>query len=82
MDDPFQDLEDVGSPSSRSFVNFANEMCMKAHGDPTKSSTSTYSKILKYLESDDRIPLVSKMGKDKKGQGILFNLWKDSKVGW
>jgi prolyl oligopeptidase PreP (S9A serine peptidase family) len=82
MEDPFQDLEDVGSPSSKSFVNFANEMCMKAHGDPTKSSTLTYSKILKHLEADERIPLVSKMGKDEKGKDVLFNLWKDAKVQW
>ena len=86
-DDPFQDLEDIGSSSSKSFVKFANSMCMRAHGDPRKAaeSSSTYSRLLKYLESDERIPLVTQMGRissisSSDDGSILYNLWKDDKV--
>jgi prolyl oligopeptidase len=79
-DDPYVSLEDVESEESLDFAIAANQMCMKAHGDPAKSKTSCYAKILEVLESDERIPFVSKMGKDKAGNDLLYNLWKDSKV--
>eukprot|EP00934_Nitzschia_sp_Nitz4_P006957 Nitzschia sp. Nitz4//scaffold121_size67750//38071//40463//NITZ4_006071-RA/size67750-augustus-gene-0.123-mRNA-1//1//CDS//3329534360//6947//frame0 len=77
--DPYVDLEDLESEASLSFAKIANRMCLKALGDPTTSSTSEYSRILKSLESDERIPFVSKMGKDVNGKDVLYNLWKDSK---
>ena len=79
-DDPYRSLEDVDSEESMDFVQLANKYCLKALGDPTKSKTDSYSKILKVLESDERIPFVSKMGKDDSGSDLLYNLWKDSKV--
>ena len=71
--DPYRDLEGVGSSSSKRFVKFANDMCMRAHGDPTDDRTPTYSKLLNYLETDERIPLITNMGKN-----MVYNLWKDS----
>lgn len=77
-EDPNIDLEDVGAKKSLEFAVAANKMCLKALGDPTKASN--YSRILHSLESDERIPLVSQMGKDENGNDLLYNLWKDSKV--
>lgn len=79
-DDPYVSLEDVDGEEALDFVVQANQACLKALGDPTKSTSRSYSRILKVLESDDRIPFVSKMGRDAKGNDLLYNLWKDSKV--
>lgn len=78
--DPYKFLEDIGSERSLRFVAAANRICLKAFGDPTKSKSSLYPRILEILESDERIPIVSKMGKDASGNDLLYNLWKDSKV--
>lgn len=80
-DDPYVDLEEVEGDKAVEFAVSANKMCLKALGDPTTSYPTRYSRILNSLESDDRIPFVSKMGKDSNGNDILYNLWKDDKVG-
>lgn len=77
--DPYVDLEDANSRKGMEFALTANKMCLKALGDPMTEST-IYSRILKSLESDDRIPVVSKLGTDEDGNEILYNLWKDTKV--
>ena len=81
-DDPYISLEDVYADGSLNFAAAASEACLTAQGDPTKSNTQTYKRVLEVLEADDRIPFVSRMGTDMKGEGILYNLWKDSKVSW
>jgi prolyl oligopeptidase PreP (S9A serine peptidase family) len=81
-DDPYVSLEDVESESSLHFAIQANQACLKSLGDPTKSKSLSYKRILGVLETDDRIPFVSKMGRDSKGNDLLYNLWKDSKVGY
>lgn len=78
--DPYVDLEDADSEKALEFVLAANKMCLNALGDPVTSNSTLYSRILKSLESDERIPFVSKIGKDEAGNDILFNLWKDSQV--
>jgi len=78
-DDPYVDLEEVEGDKAVEFAVSANKMCLKALGDPTTSYPTRYSRILNSLESDDRIPFVSKMGKDSNGNDILYNLWKDDK---
>ena len=80
MADPYKSLEELESAESLDFANTANKFCLTALGDPTTSQSPSYSKILKVLESDERIPFVSKMGKDSAGDDVLYNLWKDSKV--
>lgn len=80
MADPYANLEEADGDSAIEFALAANKMCLRALGDPTKSSSSEYSRILSSLESDERIPFVSKMGKDKDGNDVLYNLWKDTKV--
>lgn len=81
-DDPYKSLEDLESQASLDFAHAANQACLKALGDPAKSknASASYSKILEVLESDERIPFVSKMSKDDAGEDLLYNLWKDSKV--
>mmetsp|Transcript_15156 Transcript_15156/g.42717 ORF Transcript_15156/g.42717 Transcript_15156/m.42717 type:complete len:763 (+) Transcript_15156:331-2619(+) len=78
-EDAYASLEELDSESSMEFVNKANQLCLKALGDPTKAKTKSYKRILEVLEADDRIPFVSKMGVDESGNEILFNLWRDSK---
>jgi prolyl oligopeptidase PreP (S9A serine peptidase family) len=80
-DDPYVDLEEAESDKAMEFALMANKMCLKALGDPTTSNSTQYSRILSSLESDERIPFVSKMGKDSNGDDMLYNLWKDTKVG-
>jgi prolyl oligopeptidase len=77
-DDPYIWLEEVESEESLQFARDANDACLKALGDPTKSGTGTYDKVLSVLESSDRIPYVAKYGKDDDGNDILMNFWKDS----
>jgi prolyl oligopeptidase len=77
-DDPYAYLEDIEGRKSLDFAASASEWCVKALGDPVKSKS--YSRILGVLESDERIPFISKMGRDSSGNDILYNLWKDSKV--
>ena len=78
-DDDYIYLEDANSERGMEFALLANRMCIHALGDPVKKST-TYSRILKSLEGDERIPFVSKSGQDDQGNDVLFNLWKDAKV--
>ena len=78
--DPYTILEDAEGAEALEFVSQANQACLKALGDPTKSRSSSYKDILGVLENDERIPFVSKMGKDSQGRDLLYNLWKDSKV--
>ena len=80
-EDPYVNLEDAEGAKGIEFAKAANQMCLKALGDPTESSSSRYSRILRALESDERIPFVSKMGTDSNGDHVLYNLWKDPKVG-
>ena len=93
-DDPYIGLEDIdgstGGETGGSSLNFAmaaSEACLTALGDPTKTDTGSYERILNVLggtspqdTEEGRIPFVSKMGTDIKGNDILYNLWKDSKV--
>jgi prolyl oligopeptidase PreP (S9A serine peptidase family) len=81
VDDPYVYLEEAEGDKAIEFALSANKMCLRALGDPTASTSSRYSRILSSLESDERIPFVSKMGKDNNGNDVLYNLWKDSKVG-
>lgn len=78
-EDPYIFLEEVESEESLQFAKDANEACLSALGDPTKSETGTYDRVLAVLESDDRIPYASRYGRDDDGNEVLFNFWKDSK---
>ena len=80
VDDPYTFLEEVESEESLQFAKDANEACLSVLGDPTTSDTGTYEKVLKVLESDDRIPYVGKYGRDDDDNEVLYNFWKDSKV--
>jgi prolyl oligopeptidase PreP (S9A serine peptidase family) len=75
-DDLYRGLEN--NESAMKFVEEANKFCLVALGDPTESPR--YSKILDALQADERIPFVSKMGKDGSGKDEFYNLWKDVKV--
>ena len=77
--DPYIWLEDVESEDSLNFARQSNEDCLAKLGDPEKSEAGTYERVLKVLESDDRIPSASCYGHDDDGEPILFNFWKDSK---
>jgi len=77
MEDPYLWLEDVESKESLDFAKAANTACLTALGDPATSGTGTYDAVLKVLESNDRIPHVSKLGRDLEGNEILYNFWKD-----
>ncbi len=78
VEDPYIWLEDVESERSLTFAKESNEKCLSALGDPTTSSTGTYSKVLSVLESNDRIAYVNKYGTNEKGEVMMYNLWKDS----
>lgn len=80
VEDPYIFLEEVESEESLQFAKDANEACLAALGDPTKSETGTYDRVLAVLESDDRIPFASRYGRDDDGNQVLYNFWKDSKV--
>ena len=69
-DDDYIYLEDANSERGMEFALLANRMCIHALGDPVKKST-TYSRILKSLEGDERIPFVSKSGQDDQGNDGL-----------
>jgi hypothetical protein len=77
IDDPFVGLEQDNDETNR-FVKEANKFCLMAVEDPFVSPR--YARILKILESDERIPCVSKMGSTEDGEDELYNLWRDSKV--
>ena len=79
-EDPYLFLEEVESEESLQFARDSNDACLGALGDPTKSDTGTYDRVLTTLESDDRIPHVSQYGRTEDGDDILFNFWKDKKV--
>jgi prolyl oligopeptidase len=78
QDDPYIWLEDVESEASLAFAMEANKQCLEALGDPASGKTDTYAKVLKVLESNDRIPHVTKLGRDVEGNDILYNFWKDA----
>jgi len=80
VEDPYIWLEEVESEESLAFAKKANEACLEALGDPSKDErgTGTYKRILQVLESDDRIPHVSRYGKNGD-KDVLINFWKDSK---
>jgi len=78
-EDAYTWLEEVESEESLNFAKAANEKCLEALGDPVKSGTGTYDKVLAVLESDDRIPHAGKYGNDDDGEEIMVNFWKDSK---
>lgn len=75
-EDPYLWLEEVESPEALDFAKAANEACLTALGNPEESST--YTRILAALESDDRIPHATQYGHDGDGNAIVFNFWKDS----
>jgi prolyl oligopeptidase len=75
QDDPYMWLEDVESEESLAFAMEANKQCLEALGDPT--GAKTYNDVLSVLESNDRIPHVTKLGRDEQGNDILYNFWKD-----
>lgn len=76
VDDSHIDLEDVHAEKSLEFAMAANKMCLKALGDPKQAGD--YNRVLSSLESDERLPFVSRMGKDESGNDLLYNLWKDN----
>ena len=78
-EDPYLWLEQVESEEALNFAKETNANCLAALGDPTTSGTSTYQSILQILESNDRIPHVSKYGTDplNKEEDVLYNFWKD-----
>jgi prolyl oligopeptidase len=76
-EDPYIWLEDVESEESLAFAMEANKQCLEALGDPASGKTDTYDNVLKVLESNDRIPHVTKLGRDEAGNDILYNFWKD-----
>lgn len=77
-DDPYTFLEEVESEESLQFAKDANEACLSKLGDPTKSETGTYDRVLAVLESEDRIPYAGKYGRDDDDNEVLYNFWKDS----
>lgn len=77
VDDPYIGLEQ-DSEATKRFVNEANKFCLTALEDPTLSPR--YERILRLLESDERIPFVTKMGCTIDGDDELYNLWRDSTV--
>lgn len=78
--DPYRALEELEGEAAQEFVRFSNQMCLVGLGDPTQSET--YPRILKALQADDRLPLVSQLGVNTTtGEPELYNLWKDKKVG-
>jgi prolyl oligopeptidase len=77
--DPYAWLEEVESEESLNFARESNEKCLSQLGNPETSGTGTYDRVLKVLESDDRIPSASCWGYDSDGEPILVNFWKDSK---
>ena len=58
-EDPYIYLEEVESERSLNFAKDANQKCLDALGDPKQSPT--FEKVLSVLESDERIPYVSKV---------------------
>ena len=76
-DDPYIGLEH-DSEGTRRFVKEANKFCVTALGDPTQSPR--YARILRYLQADDAIPFVSKMGRSSSGEEELYNFWQDETV--
>lgn len=57
-DDPYIWLEEVESEASLAFAKASNAACLEALGDPTHASSGTYPRVLRVLESKDRIPYV------------------------
>jgi len=77
-DDPYLWLEDVEGEASLEFAEESNERCLEALGDPKRSGTGTYERVLAVLESDERIPHVSNHGTDPStGEKVAYNFWKD-----
>lgn len=76
-EDKYVWLEDVEAPECLDFAKSANAKCLEALGDPTEKEGGSYDRILRVLESDDRIPHVSSHGIDDDGNRIVYNFWKD-----
>jgi len=74
-EDKYAWLEEVEAEECLSFAKSENEKCLKALGDPKEGPT--YDRVLAVLESEDRIPHVSSLGRNEQGDRILFNFWKD-----
>lgn len=77
VEDPYIWLEDVESEESLDFAKASNEKCLSALGDPKDGPS--YDRILKVLESEDRIAYASCHGRDSNqdDKRIYFNFWKD-----
>ena len=77
VEDPYIWLEDVESEESLDFAKASNEKCLQALGDPKEGPT--YDRILKVLESEDRIAYASCHGRDPEqdNKRIYYNFWKD-----
>mmetsp|Transcript_8201 Transcript_8201/g.19022 ORF Transcript_8201/g.19022 Transcript_8201/m.19022 type:complete len:91 (+) Transcript_8201:1-273(+) len=80
-DDLYEFLEEVESEESLKFANDANKACLEALGDPRESGTGTYDRLLDFRQSDDRLPYTRWYGRSEDGEDILYNFWKDAKVG-
>jgi prolyl oligopeptidase len=76
--DPYLWLEDVDSQESLDFAKAANDDCLRRLGHPEESPTQTYQKVLRTLESDDRIPQATVHGRDDDDNQVVFNFWKDA----
>jgi hypothetical protein len=68
-------------PPSRKLQPMTGKTDSFSHSFPDSYSVPHPNcRVLKVLESDDRIPYVSKYGRDDDGNEVLYNFWKDSKV--
>jgi prolyl oligopeptidase len=74
-DDPYIWLEDVEAEECLNFAKDANKKCLEALGDPTDGPS--YERILKVLESKDRIPHVTCHGRRDGEERVFYNFWKD-----
>jgi prolyl oligopeptidase len=69
-DDPYLWLEDTDSSKSMDWVKARNAEAVKAYAS-SPAFEQTREQILEVMDSDARIPYVSKMG------GFYYNFWKD-----
>ena len=81
--DAYRYLEDVDSEESLKFAKEQNEKCLEMLGDPEKSDI--YSKVLKVLQNNDRIPYVTAYGMTMSSSTasaedkLMYNFWRDEK---
>lgn len=69
-EDPYLWLEDVTAEKSLDWVRERNEKT-QSHFEATEEFTSLRADLLKILDSDERIPFVSKSGE------YYYNFWRD-----